>query len=522
MSDMETIAQIEGKTTPFGFDIRLYSPIKRNTYLAVGHEDKTYILGVNKLWNEKKGSFAKVGVIGEIPLTPFAVNSEMRLATDEEIIGALGLHQEGASSLQIGSILHSNIVANLNIEKMGRIFITGKSGSGKSYTVGVILEELIKKNVPLLIIDRHGEFSSLKILDKPNIPAEETFYTQENKQKYLEKIIEFGDPSLNPGVDLDISYLLASSVEDLVKPGTVIIINLRGIDLNRQEFVIERLCHKLYMASTSGTIPPHFIFIDEAHLFAGKKKKPVMETLQRVAQEGRKFGSNLVVITQKPQALDTTIRAQAGTWIIHKLTDVNDIKITVNSAEGLSADADDEIQNLAPGEAIITGDLAPYCPLYMKIRKRYTVHGGSGYNVLDHLDKKDLQTKSHLVDLILGKVSDHELQIAEDNVKTSTVPTLAKTLDQLDNLKKINLELEQKLHDLEPNATPAGDAEMDPKKLLKEIDNLNSEVITLELEMSGIKVEIQDWKDKYDKEQKRADDAVALAEILIKKLKKKK
>ena len=85
-----------------------------------------------------------------------------------------------------------------------------------------------------------------------------------------------------------------------------------------------------------------------------------------------------MVMTQKPQALDTTIRAQAGTWIIHKLTDINDVKITIGSAEGLSADSDEEIQSLNPGEAIIVGDLAQLAPLRVKVRKRYTVHGGAG------------------------------------------------------------------------------------------------------------------------------------------------
>src|SRR5207244_160780 len=44
--------------------------------------------------------------------------------------------------------------------------VLAKTGAGKSYTVGVILEELLKANVPLLILDPHGEYGSLR---SPNL-----------------------------------------------------------------------------------------------------------------------------------------------------------------------------------------------------------------------------------------------------------------------------------------------------------------------------------------------------------------
>ena len=40
--------------------------------------------------------------------------------------------------------------------------VLAKTGAGKSYTVAVILEELLKNNVPIVVIDPHGEYSTLK------------------------------------------------------------------------------------------------------------------------------------------------------------------------------------------------------------------------------------------------------------------------------------------------------------------------------------------------------------------------
>lgn len=40
--------------------------------------------------------------------------------------------------------------------------VLAKTGSGKSYTAAVILEELLERRVSLLIIDPHGEYASMK------------------------------------------------------------------------------------------------------------------------------------------------------------------------------------------------------------------------------------------------------------------------------------------------------------------------------------------------------------------------
>src|SRR3972149_3173200 len=44
----------------------------------------------------------------------------------------------------------------------GRTCIIGASGSGKSFTVGVICEELCKNQIPFALVDVEGEYSGLK------------------------------------------------------------------------------------------------------------------------------------------------------------------------------------------------------------------------------------------------------------------------------------------------------------------------------------------------------------------------
>ncbi|MEM2914606.1 MAG: ATP-binding protein, partial [Candidatus Bathyarchaeia archaeon] len=54
------------------------------------------------------------------------------------------------------------------------VAILGATGSGKSYTCGVLCEELLDLNVPVVVIDPHGEYQSLS--------------DQNNNQNELEKM----------------------------------------------------------------------------------------------------------------------------------------------------------------------------------------------------------------------------------------------------------------------------------------------------------------------------------------------
>jgi DNA helicase HerA-like ATPase len=54
-------------------------------------------------------------------------------------------HRTADEGIHIGKLLTRDIEVYLDIDRLGRVFITGKSGSGKSYTAGVLIEELLLK-----------------------------------------------------------------------------------------------------------------------------------------------------------------------------------------------------------------------------------------------------------------------------------------------------------------------------------------------------------------------------------------
>jgi len=226
--------------------------------------------------------------------------------------------------------------------------------------MGVLCEEFLKKGVPVVILDRHGEYGSLKVAGE-NLP--------EGESEFVDSIIEFSDLKKNKGGDVDIEYLFSLKPSDIVAPKLCTVVNLNGLALEVQEAVAGKLLKKHYDASTTRSIPPFYLFLDEAHLFAGKKQTETCEIVKMFAQEGRKFGANIVIGTQRPQLLDTTIRAQAGTWVVHNLSDVRDIGITISSAEDLSNDNKSDISGLDKGQGIICGEAVKGIPLFVKIEK---------------------------------------------------------------------------------------------------------------------------------------------------------
>jgi hypothetical protein len=93
---------------------------------------------------------------------------------------------------------HPNLRISLDLKKTitKHIAILAKSGAGKSYTVGVILEEILKKRIPIVILDPHNEYATLKF---PNSNKKDLSRLEKFKLKpkgFLDSIKEFS-PNTN-------------------------------------------------------------------------------------------------------------------------------------------------------------------------------------------------------------------------------------------------------------------------------------------------------------------------------------
>ncbi len=147
---------------------------------------------------------ANVKVIGfrdnrgllKTPGNPFRAGEKIYIADDRLIRDVLGL-KEDKNGAYVGKLRGHEIDVRLNINTIAQkhLSVLAKTGSGKSYTTGVIIEEMMKNNVTLVILDPHGEYSSLA---KAGKVSKNDFGVE--PRGYGDVITEFSpDPEINPG-----------------------------------------------------------------------------------------------------------------------------------------------------------------------------------------------------------------------------------------------------------------------------------------------------------------------------------
>ncbi len=126
-----------------------------------------------ELWREAKVNILSVIEENTIhpPLIPPEPGDKVYKASEEVINRVIGINVE--RGILIGQMYgNERIKVYLDLEKLSALHfaIFGSTGSGKSYTVGVIVEEILEKKLPVIIFDPHGEYKSF---DKPNFDDEE-------------------------------------------------------------------------------------------------------------------------------------------------------------------------------------------------------------------------------------------------------------------------------------------------------------------------------------------------------------
>ncbi|MEA3190419.1 MAG: hypothetical protein QOD77_1001 [Thermoplasmata archaeon] len=137
----------------------------------------------------------------QTPRSPFRAGIPVHSADDRLVTSILGLEQNADEGAYLGFVKGSRIPVTLSMDTLAQkhLSVLAKTGAGKSYTVGVILEEFLKAKVPLVILDPHGEYGTLR---SPNLDEREmeTMGRYRIKPKsFQSQVKEFAlDTNLNP------------------------------------------------------------------------------------------------------------------------------------------------------------------------------------------------------------------------------------------------------------------------------------------------------------------------------------
>jgi phosphoglycolate phosphatase-like HAD superfamily hydrolase len=346
----------------------------------------------------------------------------------ETFMAVLSESGEGEHSLELGKyVIDESAKAYLDGNKFFQrhAALLGSTGSGKSYAVASILEQASKLPTSnLIVFDLHGEYRELSYARHLRIPGPDELGTASDELLYLpywllnaeemqamfidrsefsahNQVMAFQDAvilqkkaTLQKLDKQDVlnAFTLDSplpfSLENVIHIATKLMdysterAQIKVIDFSEVPAdilpvivgLVARIIYQVQFWTDHDKRRPLALICDEAHLYLPKKegKNPVelraIESFEKIAKEGRKYGVALVIISQRPSDVSTTILSQCNNVIALRLTNSAD-RSTVSKLMPESLESLLEVLPIMDiGEALVVGD-AVLLPSRIKINE---------------------------------------------------------------------------------------------------------------------------------------------------------
>lgn len=325
--------------------------------------------------------------------------------------------------------------------------VVGKTGVGKSYFTGVLIEELVKHDIPVIAFDVLGDLlKATQDLGGCNFKAGEDFrvpysvigvseflgfvpnLTSEQSElvsagynavfgKALKSLDEKGE------VNLPVDQLLneiqkaggdfgqpAVATRALRKVETVFnrnsllttqtgnwlrefaekpIINVFVGHLSQQQrnLIVGATARMLQALRKRNQIPPFVFVLDEAHFFlpAGGQTTASTQVIREMIRTARHDAIGITLITQSPSSMDKQVLLTCNTRVVFAL-DPDDLKLVSGTMGDISEEMKSRIPKLAKGTAIVSSatDIIRH-PALVRIRKRNTREGAPTPNLSEEV-----------------------------------------------------------------------------------------------------------------------------------------
>ena len=335
------LGTIEGDVDTSGFEFRATEEVGKFDFVSVKSNDRWILAQIESVTKQSSGeTTAHANIIGyrdkgmtRAPRQVIEPGSIVYSADQDLISQTLGLDNDG---LRIGSLeTNDGIDIFVNPEDFYKHFaVLAQTGAGKSYLTGVLVEEMLEQDFPVLVVDPHGEFSSLEDpnpdnedesrsyeikeyspntdINKSALPLEfssvnldkkqiQTLITdsltnsqmgvlynaleglKEKDEDYsltdVEDAVEKEESSakwnlLNYLEQLEDSGLFSENPvdpRDLVEEGRASVINLKAVEPDSAEMAVYLLAKNLFDLRKRDEIPPFIMVFEEAHNFIPEK-----------------------------------------------------------------------------------------------------------------------------------------------------------------------------------------------------------------------------------------------------------
>ena len=290
--------------------------------------------------------------------------------------------------------------------------VVGKRGSGKSYTLGVLAEEIgATPGLSGIVVDPMGAFTGLASASDARVVSEPTIRADAIPPAGWCQLLDL-DPATgagallwravatastlpemrsavdSPGVPAETRRAVLNHLElvagwetfdpsgltaaDLQSDG-VTVLDTAGTPTAAQAAVVFAVARGLYdRALQSDSDPLPWLLVDEAHAVADTVASRALRTL---LTRGRHPGVSLVLATQRPAALPPVAISQADLVISHRLTAGPDVDaLARTNPTYLDTDLRTRLPN-GVGDALVVDD-ATESAVTITVRERRTPHGG--------------------------------------------------------------------------------------------------------------------------------------------------
>lgn len=290
----------------------------------------------------------------------------------------------------------------------GRGCVIGQSGSGKSFLIGKISEELCRLGMPFCIIDTEGEYAMLK--------------------KQFE-IILVGRENVDVELPADYSKLFELSMNK----GIPVIIDLSDV-IEKDDEAYAALS-ALYSLEEHAR-KPYLVIIEEADKFAPQIMHKGMNIIEEISVRGRKRGIGLFVATQRPATISKNVLAQCSYGFIGKLTISNDLNAISILLEG-KKNFDDVVK-------LGTGEFLPF-GLEMKNKFKVAMREASSIGSTPKVVLPDASNKSlDLEGVVKALSSNKSISREKGDEKRNSISTIIKPRFSLEDAQEYAMKLSEK------------------------------------------------------------------------------
>lgn len=250
--------------------------------------------------------------------------------------------------------------------------VLGITGSGKTNTAAVLIEELLSHGLPMTIVDIEGEYYGLK--------------------QHYDLLIA----GRSEHAELEIGIENAAQLAEISAQRRISLI-LDLSEYTQEETYAFLVAYFKRLWEVASTLKqPYHIVLEEAHEFAPQGvNTPLKQLLTRIALRGRKRGLGIILMSQRSAKVEKDVLTQASLLFLHKVVHPIDMKVYKDIIPLAGAQVEEMIGQLQPGQAIV---LSQHIPQVAQIRLRHTFHAGITPTLgvvtepeLRHIDSATLQ-----------------------------------------------------------------------------------------------------------------------------------